>query len=457
MLWSKDNIYIIKTLREFQYIDEGGRDQGASIRSKATALTELLQDDDRLRRERLSQKKSRRRTDRPADDDFGEGGSRRRHSPANGRSSRNRGGEAEDDELQRALEESRRSAAEDEQRRKHGETDDDDLRKAIMLSKEEDQQRFDNSNDFFAPTTTSQPNLIDISQSQPPLQIQYTAQPIYVQQQQQQPQVDLFGSYQQPVTTGYVENMYATGQNYASFPNQNQYGYNQQGLQQQPTQQQASMSFFNPEPVQQAPLQPLKTGSNNPFAQLSAKPAASTYGQDSMSQIQYQQQQQQQQDELKQQQQQQQAQYQLQAQQQQSLFSQPAQTQPPLPQKTAFTGQSSSHLDELNTMLATGEGLDTYGNTGDVRIPSQHTRTAFVNSQLTGGAQRSNGTTNNPFVGQQYTGVVTTNPIQPAFTGYGFGNAQQSQQAYQQSFQPQQQQQQQQQQGHRANQSLIDI
>jgi len=28
VVWAKDNIYIIKTLREFQYIDEDGRDQG---------------------------------------------------------------------------------------------------------------------------------------------------------------------------------------------------------------------------------------------------------------------------------------------------------------------------------------------------------------------------------------------------------------------------------------------
>lgn len=30
VVWAKDNIYIIKTLREFQYLDEEGRDQGAN-------------------------------------------------------------------------------------------------------------------------------------------------------------------------------------------------------------------------------------------------------------------------------------------------------------------------------------------------------------------------------------------------------------------------------------------
>lgn len=28
VVWAKDNMYIIKTLREFQFIDEEGRDQG---------------------------------------------------------------------------------------------------------------------------------------------------------------------------------------------------------------------------------------------------------------------------------------------------------------------------------------------------------------------------------------------------------------------------------------------
>lgn len=28
VVWAKDNVYIVKTLREFQYVDEEGRDQG---------------------------------------------------------------------------------------------------------------------------------------------------------------------------------------------------------------------------------------------------------------------------------------------------------------------------------------------------------------------------------------------------------------------------------------------
>lgn len=447
VLWSKDNLYIIKTLREFQYVDDEGRDQGASIRAKAKALTSLLLDDDSLRRERLAQKgKTRRRTDFPVDDELtGSGSNRRRNSAtrANGRG-RSRTGPSSnenDDELQRALEESRLSAADDEKRRQNRDSDDDDLRKAIMLSKEEEQHRYiDNERDLFAPATTAeQENLIDIStQPAQPLQMQYTTQPIYVQQQQQ-PQVDLFGSavYQQPLSTGYVQNIYATGQDYTGFPQQSQLGY-------QPQQQ-----FLPQQQPQPESLQPLKTGSNNPFAQITANSNTPSFGSQSASldQIQYQYQQQQQQQQEQQQLQQQQQLLMQQQQQHQSLFSQPQSQSQPAPQKPAFTGQTSSHLDELNNMIATGEGLDTYGNTGDVRIPAQHTQSTFINSQGTGAPKNAK----NPFMGQHYTGVVTTNPIQPAFTGYGFGNAQQSQQAYQQSFQPQQQN------TNRPNQSLIDI
>lgn len=86
-------------------------------------------------------------------------------------------------------------------------------------------------------------------------------------------------------------------------------------------------------------------------------------------------------------------------------------------------------MNELNTLLSTGDGIDTFGNVGDLRIPAQHTKSTFVNSAGMGLQTTGN---NNPFMPQQYTGVATTNKMQPAFTGYGFGNAQQSQQSYQQ-------------------------
>ncbi|KAJ1648197.1 hypothetical protein LPJ64_000458 [Coemansia asiatica] len=50
--YSVDNIYIVKTLREFQYIDDSGRDQGANVRHKAKELTALLLDRSKLEEQR---------------------------------------------------------------------------------------------------------------------------------------------------------------------------------------------------------------------------------------------------------------------------------------------------------------------------------------------------------------------------------------------------------------------
>ena len=43
---------MIKTLKEFQYIDEDGKDQGANVRQKAKDIANLLQDESRLRETR---------------------------------------------------------------------------------------------------------------------------------------------------------------------------------------------------------------------------------------------------------------------------------------------------------------------------------------------------------------------------------------------------------------------
>lgn len=39
--WARKNIYIIKTLREFQHIDEDGRDVGQNSMSLSAALSEI--------------------------------------------------------------------------------------------------------------------------------------------------------------------------------------------------------------------------------------------------------------------------------------------------------------------------------------------------------------------------------------------------------------------------------
>merc|ERR1712230_120968 len=52
--WARKNVYIIKTLREFIYMDEEGRDVGASIRHSAKELTSLILDEERMRAERAN-------------------------------------------------------------------------------------------------------------------------------------------------------------------------------------------------------------------------------------------------------------------------------------------------------------------------------------------------------------------------------------------------------------------
>ena len=49
IIYFKDNLYVIKTLKEFQFVDEYAKDQGANVRQKAKDITNLLTDESRLR------------------------------------------------------------------------------------------------------------------------------------------------------------------------------------------------------------------------------------------------------------------------------------------------------------------------------------------------------------------------------------------------------------------------
>ena len=130
VLWCKENLYIIKTLREFRHEDEvSGSDEGQIIRVKAKELTSLLTDDERLREERALNRANRRN---------GDAKRRRRRSRSRSTSYRN----AYDDDLQKALEESRMTAEEEEARRREQaqyENQDPDLLAALQLSKEEEE------------------------------------------------------------------------------------------------------------------------------------------------------------------------------------------------------------------------------------------------------------------------------------------------------------------------------
>ncbi|KAK6465142.1 hypothetical protein DFJ63DRAFT_339007 [Scheffersomyces coipomensis] len=412
VLWAKDNIFIIKTLREFIHIDEMNNDQGAIIRVKARELVSLLNDDERLRLERANAGKRNGNSN-------GNGNDKQKRSRRNTRA-RNPD-EPYDADLQKALELSRLTA-EEERDRANEESDDPDLQAALKLSLEEDEMR-KNKNQ----------NLLDLNDepSQQPQQYYLTGyyqqpQQYYIDPQaqyQQQQQYDMFGNpIQNPMATGY---------------------YQQQAYYQQPQQPQQTNKFtgFNyGQPQQQEALQPLKTGSNNPFAMSSSsapKPATQTLN------------------DLAQQQQQQP--------QQPQFFTQPPPKQEPARAQTMSKFNDSTH-SELNDLLSQGTGLDTFGNTGATRIPHQHTKTQnFINSSGTGYRQNTNqapnlssNATGNPFlntgIGYQGQSQTQTSPqqpqqaqtqqfqqFQPAYTGYGFGNAQPQ---YQQQ-QPQQAQQQQ--------------
>lgn len=382
VLWSKDNLYIIKTLREFVHFDEANNDQGALIRVKAKEFVALLRDDERLARERQNAKSSggrlRRRSERPS--------------------------EPYDADLQRALELSRETAEQERGRVPAIEDQNDpELQAALKLSLEEEEMRKLRSQ--------QNNNLLDLDDGYQQQQQQYHQQYAYVQpvqyfqpQQtyysQQQQQYDMFGNPVQP-TSGYFQQA------------QYQYQY-QPHVQQQYTQPQIPQyTGFNTDFNNTEVLKPLKTGSNNPFALQDSRP---------------QQQPQQSLNDLSQQQQQQQQQ------QQPAFFTQPQAS----PSQNKPQSQPSRFNDthELNNLLASGTGVDTFGNTGATRIPHQHTQTGtFINSNGTGYRQNTNevrlssNATGNPFLNTGIGNTATSgnlaghSRIVPAPTGYGFGNS----------------------------------
>jgi epsin len=131
-MYFRDNIYVIKTLKEFQYIDEEGKDQGANVRQKAKDITNLLQDEGRLREERRNRAHMR---DRMIGGSAGPGGEEEEDENAQ---RRNRSGalngrrpnaNKEEDDLCKAIEESKRSIAQDQ-----ATAEQRDLEEAIRLS-----------------------------------------------------------------------------------------------------------------------------------------------------------------------------------------------------------------------------------------------------------------------------------------------------------------------------------
>ncbi|PCH34631.1 ENTH-domain-containing protein [Wolfiporia cocos MD-104 SS10] len=273
VLYFRDNIYVIKTLKEFQYIDEEGRDQGANVRQKAKDITNLLQDEALLRQQRRSRANMRDRMvggRKIEGDDFNvgddENAQRRSHSlPARRRTD----GDAE---LQRAIEESKRSLAEEEARKGMMTAEERDIAQAIKLSEEEEAKRakaiadsnqaalFDDHNQLVSTATANTNNpfpLVDVSGG---LQPQFTVQP----------QFTSFNPYQQQMQQEAMQAEYMRQQQ--EWMQQQQQLQAQQAAQMQQAQQeewmrqQQLLAMQQQQQQQMLMAQPTGFGSNNPFA-----------------------------------------------------------------------------------------------------------------------------------------------------------------------------------------------
>ncbi|GKT65853.1 ENTH domain-containing protein [Colletotrichum tofieldiae] len=422
--WARQSIYIIKTLREFQYVDEDGRDVGQNVRVAAKELTALILDEERLRAERSDRKSWKSRV--TGLEEFAP----QHTSPTQPRVRRRMSNE-DDAEYRLAIEASKHQEEEDRRKRASRaahETEDDDLAKAIKLSKEEDERRRREAEDNNAsllfddtPVQTTQPQYTGFNQGyQQGSAVDFFANPIDQNQLQPQPtgfMPNAYTGYQQPQATGFP-NGYGSGGFGMQHNMTDPYGQQQQGFQPQPTgynpYAQAQVQSPAPqEPVAQPgsnnpwstgsmkqgnPMKPMQTGSNNPFASSFGRPQPQS--QPSMPALGA-----------------------LPEQKTLSTFSQPSYgqssySQPSFNQPQAASNQGTNafgtpqkelteHEAKLNALLAGGDGMDTFGNTGQTRIPAQHTAPGtFVNSAGTG-AQRltAEATGNNPFLRSQYTGM----------------------------------------------------
>ncbi|RSH77683.1 uncharacterized protein EHS24_003249 [Apiotrichum porosum] len=274
VIYFKDNLYIVKTLKEFVYVDDQGKDVGHNVRQKAKDITNLLQDEERLRAERRQRGAMRDRmlgniadSGLRGEEDFG--------ATPEGRDRRAAGRNRDDDEeLQRAIQASMDSTADDDRRRSQRVKEDDDLQKAIKLSEEEDAKRKQEQEDANATA------LFDDS-----LQLNSNSQ--YGQQQQQPmgmmgtgyPLVDMsnngWNQGLQPQFTSYnpfhAQMLAQQQQEEYMRQQQQQQMMQQQQQQQQLLQQQQQEEYMRQQQMmaqQQTGLfaQPTGYGSNNPFA-----------------------------------------------------------------------------------------------------------------------------------------------------------------------------------------------
>jgi len=347
----RDNVYIIKTLAEFQHIDDNGRDIGADVRVRARELSRLLADDKSLAETRRRRKQMR---DRMAGKRINESDDERSEAPRRPQSQQAKKLSREEQEVQRALQLSEQDEAERRRR----------------LAEQGKEGLFDDLKS--APS-----NLIDLTvdESQPQqLQSQFTSLPPQMTTASYatydpsavQTQFTAFDPYaQQAQYEAMLQAAYARQQAEAAEQQQQQYYALQfQAAQLQATQLQA---------YQQPALVPQKTafGSNNPFA------SDNFYGQPTSSPVPT-------------------PQLPHSTPPVPSARSTPALVQGrPLSSASVSSGASSlpprtpisSRADALSNVLASAGpgGIDTFGNVGSLRYGSAFGRTA----QRVGGTFRS--------------------------------------------------------------------
>ncbi|XP_068097141.1 epsin-1 isoform X10 [Hyperolius riggenbachi] len=127
----KENIYAIQTLKDFQYVDRDGKDQGVNVREKAKQLVSLLKDDERLKEERAHALKTKEKL---AQTSTSSSASSTMNPPAEAEQAWPQSSGEEELQLQLALAMSKEEA-EQEERIKRG--DDLRLQMAIEESKKE--------------------------------------------------------------------------------------------------------------------------------------------------------------------------------------------------------------------------------------------------------------------------------------------------------------------------------
>ena len=56
---AREHIYDLRSLENYSYVDDLGKDQGINVRHRVKALIDFIQDDDKLREERKKAKKTK--------------------------------------------------------------------------------------------------------------------------------------------------------------------------------------------------------------------------------------------------------------------------------------------------------------------------------------------------------------------------------------------------------------